>query len=125
MGIVQVPEVEGFRGTCWHTGGFQALLGPVVAVVAFDGLLGDRIHVDHAVRTDLDAGAMPTANVVIDGHRASTFLVDGTAGAGFQTGSILAMLACHGQEHSCDLGILTDILVKSLSDIIAQWHIVL
>ena len=41
----------------------------MVAVVALDRLLGDRIHVDRPVGADVDTGSVAAADVVVDRNR--------------------------------------------------------
>ena len=100
------------------------MLSAMIAVVTFDGLLGDRIQIDGAVRADFHTSAMTTAGVVVDCDGSPCFLVQGAARASLEAWRLLAVLARHRQEQASYLRMLTCIFVNGLSNVIAQGDIV-
>ena len=111
-----------------HAGGYagrlHALFGAVVAVVALDRLMRDRIHIDGPVRTNVDACPVSAADVVIDGDRSTGLFVQCSARAGLDARCVFAVLARHGKKHPRDFGVLADVLVDGLANVVAERHIV-
>ncbi len=125
IGIVQVAEMYGIGGTGRCASRLHPFIDAVIAVVALDGLFGDRVQVDRAVGTNLDTAPMPAASVVIDRDGTSRVLVYRAAGTGLDTWRVFTMLARHRQKHPGDFGILADVLVNCLPYEVSEWNVIL
>ena len=102
--IIHIAGNDRMLGADHDTGGFEANIQAVGAVVALGSRSRVRVHVNGVVRTSLQAGLAPNADVPVEFDDSVRSLVHRSDGANPNAGRILTVIAPRDLKMPGDVG---------------------